>query len=348
LFALAVAALERTGGEPRAQLVAFRGFNMAAVMLKNGSYTAGELAVIRRFLDTRAFDLSYAPDVRAEETNQHNILRDSMYFETYSQLVNSSPHETFFAGYDYDVRPPTDDWPFFGHYFKWRQAPQIIAEFGRAWQPFGGAGYFVILALLFLALLLAAALILVPVALRRVIESHAARRFYLHDLMYFGFLGVGFLLVEIPLLQLFILYLGHPAYAAGIVLFALLLFSGIGSRLSPSVPLRPALAGLAAGVLVMPSLLNSAIDLTLGFPLAARMCLTVLMLAPAGVLMGVPFPGRLRLMGVRAGTQTNSREDEIPWVWAVNGAASVIASILAALLALTLGFSWVLRIGALC
>ena len=349
LFALAVEALERTGGEPRAQLVAFRGFNIAAVMLKNGAYTAGELAQIRRFLDTRAFDLSYAPDVQPEETNQYNVLRESTYYDAYTRLANSPSHEAFFAGYDYDVRPPTDDWPFYGHYFKWRQAPQIIADFGRAWQPFGGAGYFVILALFVLAVLLAAALILIPVALRRAVESHAASRFYLRDLMYFGFLGVGFLLVEIPLLQLFILYLGHPAYAAGIVLFALLLSSGIGSQLSPSVPLRPALAVLAAGLMVMPSLLHSAIDLTLGFPLAARMCLTVLMLAPAGALMGVPFPGRIRLMGAGEGARTSaSREGEIPWVWAINGAASVIASILAALLALTFGFSWVLRIGALC
>jgi len=349
LFALAATALERTGGTPQTQIVAFRGYNMAAVMLKNGEYTAGELSEIRRFIDSRAFDLSYAPDVQADETNRYNILRESEYYETYSQLINSPSYEAFYAAYDYDVRPPTDDRPFFGHYFKWRQAPQVIAEFGRAWQPFGGAGYFVIVALLLLAILLAIALILIPVALSHHGRSNSLTSFPLSDLLYFGFLGLGFLLVEIPLLQLFILYLEQPAYAAAMVLFSLLLFSGIGSRLSPSMPLVPSLAILAAAVLAAPSLLHYVIDGTLGLPLVARMCLTSLTLAPVGFLMGVPFPGRIRLMSAPTSAgESNPREGEIPWVWAINGAASVIASILAALLALTFGFTWVLRIGALC
>jgi hypothetical protein len=349
LFALALTALERTGGDPRMQLVAFRGFNMAAVMLKNGEYTASELSAIRDFLESRAFDLSYAPDVRPEETNRHNVLRESEYYETYSRLTKTSSQEAFFGAYEYDVSPPTDDRPFFGHYFKWRQAPQMIADFGRSWQPFGGAGYFVILAVLLLAVLLAGALILIPVALRGRGSSKAHASFSLRDLLYFGFLGFGFLLVEIPLLQLFILYLEQPAYAAGMVLASLLLFSGIGSRLSPSIPLRRSLAVLVAAVLLIPSALHHVIDLTLGLPLAARMALTALMLAPVGLLMGVPFPARIRLMTMRGGGRArNPRAGEIPWIWAINGAASVIASILAALLALTFGFALVLRIGAIC
>jgi hypothetical protein len=349
LFALAVAALERIGGDPRAQLVAFRGYNMASVMLKNGKYTADELSEIRRFLASRAFDLSYAPDVRAEETNRYNILRASEYYETYNRLVESSSREAFFTAYDYDVRPPTDDRPFFGHYFKWRQASQILAELGRTWQPFGGAGYFVILALLILAIVLASALILMPMVLRPGARSNSRVALSVRDLLYFGLLGFGFLLVEIPLLQLFILYLEQPAYAAGVVLFSLLLFSGVGSRLSPRIPLRPSLVLLAAAVLVTPTLLHAVIEQTLGLPLAERMCLTSLMLAPAGFLMGIPFPGRIRLMSQQAsGRKSNPQGEEIPWVWAVNGAASVIASILAALFALTFGFTWVLRIGALC
>lgn len=349
LFALAVAALERTGGNPRTQLVAFRGYNMAAVLLKNGEYSAAELSKIRSFLDSRAFDLSYAPDVRAEETNLHNVLPESRYYETYRQLLDASSRQDFFAAYDYDVRPPSDDRPFFGHYFKWGQAPEILAEFGRAWQPFGGAGYFVILALLVLALLLSGGLILAPVVVRRHRGSNAVGRFRLGDLLYFGSLGFGFLLVEIPLLQMCILYLEQPAYAAAVVLFSLLLFSGIGSWTSPSISLRITLGLLAVTVLAMPSLLRLVIHYTLGLSLAVRMGLTSLLLAPLGFLMGIPFPGGIRVMFGESNTRTvGARKGEIPWVWAVNGAASVIASILAALLALTFGFSWVLRLGALC
>jgi hypothetical protein len=349
LFTLAATALEKAGGEARSQLVAFRGFNAASVLLKNGEFSAVELTEIRRLLGERAFDLSYAPDVAVEETNQYNILQASIYHEAYRNFIELPSREEFYAAYNYDVRPPTDDRPFFGHYFKWRQAPQIIAEFGRAWQPFGGAGYLVVLALLLLAILLASALIFLPVLLRGFARPEKRISFALRDLLYFGLLGFGFLLVEIPLLQTFILYLDQPAYATGIVLFALLFFSGIGSQMSPRIRLRPALVALVVIVLMAPALLRHAVSQTIGFPLAARMALTTLMLAPLGLLLGVPFAGRIRLMHLEPrADKANSPAEKIAWVWAINGSASVVGSILAALLALTFGFTWVLRIGSLC
>ena len=146
------------------------------------------------------------------------------------------------------------------------------------------------------------------------------------------------------MLQRFILYLGHTAYAVTAVLFTLLLFSGMGSRWSDRISLHLALGGLAVLVLVMPVLLDGVFAWTLGWPLATRLAVTVLALAPLGVLMGVPFPAGIRLLAQPQGT---GRTD-IPWIWAVTGAASVIAPILAALLALTLGLSDVLRLGAFC
>ncbi|MCK6540834.1 MAG: hypothetical protein L6Q26_12340, partial [Anaerolineales bacterium] len=373
LFALAVTALERNHADPRAQIVAYRGFNTATILIKNGAFTPEELISIRVFLAERAFDLTYAPDVRAEETNQYNILQESKYYQTYLQLLNSNPREEFYQAYDYDVRPPTDDHPFFGHYFKWAQAPQVIAEFGRAWQPFGGAGYFVVVALLILAIILAAALILMPIAITQhyeVSRRDATRSaFPLRNLLYFGFLGFAFLLVEIPLLQRFILYLGNPAYAFTTVLFSILFFSGLGSRLSDRIPLRPSLGILTILILFTPFLLPRLFSLTLGLPLTIRLGLTALVLSPLGFLMGIPFPAGIRSMkreqalyvtasdgrvGVifavprpsEAVSPSKPRDcfpkvamtqpgDSIPWVWAVNGAASVVASILSALLALT-------------
>lgn len=350
LFALAVTALERNNPNPRDQLVAFRGFNTATVLLKNGSFSAEELSAIRAFLGERAFDLSYAPDIRADETNQYNILPESKYYQSYVDLLHSNPREAFYERYEYDVRPPTDDYPFYGHYFKWKQAPQVIAEFGRAWQPFGGAGYFVIVALLVLAILLATGLILLPVAIRKRANRNSASTYSLSHLIYFGLLGFAFLFVEIPLLQRFILYLGHPAFAFATVLFSLLLFSGLGSRFSDRIPLRLSLPILVILALVTPLLLPGFFSTTLGLPLSIRMGLTALILAPLGLLMGVPFPAGIRLM---KRDQAEAAGDEAPdgqiaWVWAVNGASSVVASILSALLALTFGFSWVLVLGALC
>ncbi len=352
LLALAVSAVESAGGDARQQIAALRGFNTAAVLVKNGGFAAIELEEIRAFAARRAFDLSYLPGIRAEETNQYNILPDSRYYQTYLSLLEADSLEEFYDSYPYDVRPPSDDRPFFGHYFKWAQAGQIVAGFGKSWQPFGGAGYLAVLALLLLALLLAVALILLPVLLRRrrkVPETAAPSPFGLRNLIYFGLLGLAFLMVEIPLLQRFILYLGQPAYAITVVLFSLLLFSGIGSRLSGRIPLRAGLGALTALILAAPPLLSALFNASLGLPLAARLAVAAFALAPLGLLMGMPFPAGIRMLAAgehQSGDPPSA--GSVPWVWAVNGAASVIAPILAALLALSLGFSAVLRIGALC
>lgn len=352
LFALAVTALEKSNADPHSQLVAFRGFNTATILLKNGSFTREELSSIRTFAAERAFDLSYAPDVESDETNQYNVLPESKYYQAYMGLLRSGPSEEFYEDYEYDVRPPTDDHPFFGHYFKWSQAPQIIAEFGKVWQPFGGAGFFVIVALLILAILLATTLVLLPVVIWKRLQRNvpSVSPFLLRNLMYFGLLGLAFLFVEVPLLQGFILYLGHAAYAVTMVLFSLLFFSGLGSRVSDRIPLRLSLGTLVFLTLVFPLVLPRIFTWTLGLPLPIRLSLTFFVLSPLGFMMGVPFPAGIHLIE-REQTQdpeNDSQNGSIPWIWAVNGAASVVASILSALLALTLGFNWVLRLGAVC
>jgi len=356
LFALAVTALETLGDDPGGQIVAFRGFNTVTILMRNGTFLPDELASIREFTAERAFDLTYAPDIQADETNQYNILPESRYYQTYLSLLESDHRQAFYDAYQYDVRPPTDDHPFYGHYFKWAQTPEILAVFGKAWLPFGGGGYFVILALLLLATLLAGALILLPVVLWKLSNRKlpgTSSPFILRNLIYFGLLGFAFLFVEIPLLQRFILYLGNPAYAVTTVLFSLLFFSGFGSRWSERISLRFSLAALVVLTLLTPLLLPPLFAWTLGLPLTGRLGIAVMALSPLGFLMGIPFPAGLRLLTADVVQSTASGNkaappSNIPWIWAVNGAASVISPILAALLALTFGFSDVLRVGALC
>jgi len=158
-------------------------------------------------------------------------------------------------------------------------------------------------------------------------------------LAYFSLLGLGYLSVEIPLMQRFGLYLGHPTWSMAAVLGALLVFSGLGSRFSAHVPLRAALLGVAAlvgaCVLGLPALLKW----TLAFPIWARLLVSIVALAPLGFVMGMPFPKGVALL---------QRPSWVAWAWASNGALSVIASILAALISLSWGFSVVLWIGAAC
>ncbi len=350
-FALAVTALEKSGVDPQASIVALRGYNTATILVKRTPFLPAELQEIRDFSASRAFDLIYAPGVRAEETNQYNILPEPIYYQAFVDLLQTRPRQDFYEAYAFDVRPPTDDHPFFGHYFKWSQAGEVLAGLGRTWQPFGGAGYFVVLAVLLLAVLTSAGLILLPaLARKRPVAGWPAsprRRDLPAPLAYFILIGLAYLLVEMPLIQRFILYLGRPAPAATMVLFSLLLFSGLGSRWSERQGsqkwTRPALVSLVTALLVLPLGLSPLFDRTLGLPLALRFTITGLVLAPVGFLMGLPFPG-----GVRWLAEERNQGAAIPWMWAANGAASVVSAVLAALLALTFGFQWVFWTGAMC
>jgi len=339
-FALAVTTVEQTGGDPAQHIVAFRGYATLTLLVKTAPFTPVELDAIRAFAAGRAFDMVYAPDVRPDEVNRFNVLAEPEYYQAFTGLLAAVDRVAWYAAYPFDVTPPTDVHPFFGHFFKWSQARQVWAELGKTWQPFGGAGYFVLAALLLLAVGAAVVVILLPVAvLRR--DGIAGQR---ARLAYFGLLGLGFMLVEIPLLQRFILFLGHPAYALTTVLFAILLFSGIGSALSSRIPTRLALVLLVGLVGVYAPGLPWLFARTLALPLGARMLVAALVLAPAGLLMGMPFPQGLRRLAASA----TRPEMLLPWAWGINGALSVVASVLAALLALSFGFDVVLLCGALC
>jgi hypothetical protein len=162
---------------------------------------------------------------------------------------------------------------------------------------------------------------------------------------YFLAIGLGYLLIEIPLMQRFILFLGHPVYAVTVVLFSLLVASGLGSLSSARLTLNGRLRGgfvVAAGVgmvLLTTRFLPILFETQIGLPIAGRIALSVAAIFPVGFLLGFPFPA-----GLRAAHAIGS--SLVPWAWAVNGAASVAAPALAMLISMRLGFSAALYTGA--
>jgi len=347
LLALALEALEQTDiAEPAGRLVAYRSFQTGTLLVKRAPWTEEELAAVRAFCQRLRYDLIYYPGMPREEANQYMALSKPIYYETWAALAGAADREAVYRDSEFEIAPPTDDRPFFFHFFKWRQAPQVLRELGKSWQPFGGAGYFVLLVLLALGLVAAAVFILLPLALRpQSIRSEAnAHPISLSPLpifTYFGLLGLGFLFVEIPLIQQFILFVDHPTYSLVAVLFVVLLCSGAGSLTAKRWRPEWALGLLVAAVLLSPPLLKMLFQWALGWPLAARLALTLPGLAPLSFLMGVPFARGLALLESQPGGSAL-----IPWAWAINGSASVVASILAALLAMSLGFQGVLWLGA--
>jgi hypothetical protein len=339
LVALAGEALRRRGVAPSSGVVALRGYASALVIVKPEGFTTGELTRVRAFARQRRFDLFAAPGLTEADANRYNVLPSDDYYRIAASVLTADDPARTFDSYAFDITPPTDDRPFFGHFFKWSQAAEVWAGLGRTWQPFGGAGYFVIVALGVLALILAAGLILLPLALRVRLRRRPASRVRSWTVAYFGLLGIGFLFVEIPIFQQYILLLGRPTVSLAVVLSVLLIASGVGSLLSEQVPWRAGAIALTAALVAYPSILRVLTGALLSAPLWARIAVGGLALAPLGFLMGIMFPRGIGYLRARAG-------EFVPWAWGINGAASVVSAAAAALLALAFGFSVVVLLGA--
>jgi hypothetical protein len=334
----AVEALRRSGvSDPSGQLAVLRDWQVGLILVKNGVLTPHELVTIRAFAKARGLDLVALPGLEEEDANQLNVLEEPFYFRAFRQLLHDP--QALYASQSYDVRPTTDDRPFFFHFFKWEQTGTVLQQMGKTWQPWGGSGFFVLAALLAVAVAMSGTLIVLPLASAR----RGARRLEgpkVRVLVYFGLLGVGFLFVELPLIQRLILFLGQPIYAFTAVVVSVLFFSGLGSLASARLAPRRALPLLVVAILIYPLALPLLFRALLGASLAFRVLATMISLVPLGLLMGMPFPGGLAWLGKQA-------PGLVPWAWAINGCASVLASVLAAMVALSAGFTWVLAAAAL-
>jgi MFS family permease len=354
LFATLIEALESSRiYNPANKIVAYRGIQTMTFLVKSGEWRELQLAQVREFIRDRRFDLVWAADIVPNETNRFNQLPEPVYFQVFSELITASSRNNFYSAYPFSVTPAIDDHPFFFHFFKWEQTPQILATIGRVWQPFGGSGYFVLLALLILVSGLSVLLIILPLIIKR---RHVGSQ-YLKDrkstyaaeriptwriLAYFGSIGLAFLLIEIPLIQKSILSMEHPTYAFTLVVLVLLIFSSVGSFYSRKVWIarRWILIILFGLAIVTPIFYGLIQESTLGLPLLLRSIILGLSLAPLGIMMGVPFPMGLAWL-------EDAGSALVPWAWAVNGCASVMAAVLAAILVLSTNFSVVLVLGAI-
>ncbi|MDP6705631.1 MAG: SAM-dependent methyltransferase [Alphaproteobacteria bacterium] len=346
LVATAREALGRTGVEDaRARLVLIRSWATTTLAIKNGTIAAPDIAAIRDFVTARGFDLVYHPGMVRGEANRFNLLAEPAFHDGTVALLGPEAG-AFQDRYKFDLRPARDDRPYFFDFFRWRALPEVLAA-----SRLGGAvlldwGHLILVATLLQAAVFALLLILAPLVLieRRLPRTRAKVR----AAAYFLLIGLAFLFIEIASIQRFVLFLGHPLYALAVVLAAFLVFAGLGSGASARLAARrPAdalgLAVLAIAVLTLGHvwLLPTAFEALGGLAVAAKIALAVILIAPLAFAMGMPFPivlARLR----------ETMPDFVPWAWGVNGAASVLAAVLAALLAMAFGFGAVALLALVC
>jgi MFS family permease len=165
--------------------------------------------------------------------------------------------------------------------------------------------------------------------------------------IYFASLGLGFIIAEITLLQKFMVFLGGPAYSMAITLFTILLFSGLGSFLSRNWAGRPfrllamVMPLLVAVIIASAFLLDPIIARSANLSHFQRILMAVGLMAPLGLLMGMPFPAGLRFVD-------QFRPELNPWAWGINACATVIGTVVCILITLIFGFRLALLAGAVC
>jgi SAM-dependent methyltransferase len=241
---------------------------------------------------------------------------------------------------DYELAASTDDRPFFFY----RPRPFVAGLLESPARLFVEGQYLVSVVLL-LSTLLGGAAILLPLWRVGRKALHAEPTLALSCVPYFAALGLGFMLVEVSLMQRFVLYLGHPSHALTAVLAGLLVGAGLGSALAGR-KLVGASAGKAATLLVAVLGLFAlsrgfVFDATQALPFAFKVLLTEAMVVPLGAALGTLMPlGIARLVGRAPGL--------VPWAWGINGFASVVGATAGALCSMTWGFSATFALGGLC
>jgi hypothetical protein len=316
-----------------------RKYRRATVLLKKGVFIPDEISAAVNTAKQYGYSVVYAPQTSKENLDSSansNTFRTLIDPKAYSQ----KSREDFIKSYPKNINPPTDNRPFFFfmRYFRdiFRSDPEDHAA-RRIALPllYGMFISFGVIGIL---------TIFLPLYLSRSAEIRRIQ-YRLHSLIYFVGLGIGFMLIEISLIQRLTVFLGHPTYSFVVVLATLLLSSGIGSMVSGiwapgSAPrkLLTVLVIILGIILIYILFLYDSFTAFMWLSKPVRILISVVLIIPPGFFMGMCFP-----MGIQIVRKFH--EHLVPWAWGVNGAFSVFASIFSLVIALNFGFKAMMGVG---
>ncbi|MFH1462464.1 MAG: hypothetical protein ABIG08_02135 [bacterium] len=287
------------------------------LMCKKSAFTDEEIKKAENIARDMGFDIIYTP-----------LDQKDNYF---TKFILVADVEQFYKNYPFRIDPPTDNEGFFFHMLKlkdfWRVFNFKNIEGGQLHNYYS---VFILITILIIASIFSIFFILLPLLFQKA-KFLVPKKEALRYILYFAFLGLGFMLVEISLIQRLSIFFGHPIYSITIALFSILLFSGIGSLLSGklNIKISKVIFGLIlAGIIFL--VISFALFKVQG-SLILKSFLSILFLAPLGLFMGMPFPSGINLL---------DKKDRqlIPWAFGINCVTSTIGSVLTLILYINSGF----------
>ncbi len=330
LVALAVASLLEAGIEnPQQNLILVSRSKVATLVISNEPFT---LADLRRLAEVEQ-DSSVRVLLAPGWAPGHELLGRIAASQSLNEI------ESAVAGLPYDYTPPTDEKPFFFNILK----PQYLlsemnAPASRGVMATGNIVASYTLVILWLITFVLVATTIIGPLVRSGLPEMTLSDFSL-AVTYFALIGAGFMFVQIPMMQRFSVYLGHPSYSLGVILFSMILATGAGSWFSDrldiesrSIWTRAIPVAIALNLLVWTLAIQPVIESTVQLDLLGRVAVTATIVGLAAFPLGLCFPVGLRLVG-RISTQAT------PWMWGVNGAAGVLASVTAVGISIWVGIS---------
>jgi hypothetical protein len=325
--------------EPRRHVFVARVAGIATLILARSPFSADQLAVLRNESARLGFEVLVDPDHQPASP----VLRAMV------DAPDRRALDAVGAAAPLDLTVPTDSRPFFFNQLRFGDIPAAVGQL-RERRLLDGVVRGNLTASITLVLILgiaAAAVVCTIVLPLRRVARQGPPALVAAGTAYFALIGMGFMLAEIALLQYFGVFLGHPVYAMGVCLFAVIASTGVGSLLAGRLPLRTQArvvvwAMLVGGSLIgVQALVPGVFAATTAAPLPTRIAVCLALVTPIGVAMGFGFPTGMALV---------ARVDDgpTPWFWGINGAVGVLASVLAVMIGISYGIDASLVIAGLC
>ena len=296
-----------------------------------------DVDAIERVAAEYGFTVHHTP----RQTSSEPFIRDALASTDARQLLEAARHEYL------DFTPPTDSRPYFFNILK--PAALLNADGDLDLGIIVGGNLLATYTLMLLCgLALGGVLLAIVAPLIVAGKPRMPNGVFFSGLVYFACIGAGFMLVQIPLMQRFSVYLGHPVYAVAVLLFSMILAAGTGSFLSDRIKVShnsrwPLVVPVTIVSLLMLIYLTSGplIESTIAQGLLVRCLIVIALVGVVAVPMGMCFPLGLRLF-------REYSSECLPWMWGVNGATGVLASGFAVVISMGSSINTSLLIAVAC